>query len=52
MIDCDVHVYGDDEEFLAYVEPAQRDWFAGQGGLGLPGYPFTHPTGWFRRDSE
>ncbi len=52
MIDCDIHVYGDDEEFLAYVEPAQRDWFAGQGGLGLPGYPFGHPTGWFRRDSE
>ena len=52
MIDCDIHIYGDDEEFLSYVEPAQRDWFRGQGGLGLPGYPFGHPTGWFRRDAE
>ena len=52
MIDCDVHIYGDDEQFLSYIEPAQRDWFRGQAGLGLPGYSFAHPIGWFRRDSE
>ena len=39
MIDCDVHPQiGDPEELLAYVEPAQRDWFRAQGPtLGLPG---------------
>jgi predicted TIM-barrel fold metal-dependent hydrolase len=52
VIDCDIHIYADDEEFLSYVEPAQRDWFREQGGLGLPGYPFGHPTGWLRRDTE
>jgi predicted TIM-barrel fold metal-dependent hydrolase len=34
------------------VEPAQREWFRVQGSLGLPGYPFGHPTGWFRHDAE
>ena len=52
MIDCDIHIYGGDEEILSHVDPAQRDWFRLQGGLGLPGYPFGHPTGWFRHDSE
>jgi predicted TIM-barrel fold metal-dependent hydrolase len=51
MIDCDVHIYGSDDEILAYVDPGQREWFRLQGGLGLPGYPFGHPTGWFRHDS-
>jgi len=39
VIDCDVHPQiGDPEELLAYVEPAQRDWFRAQGPtLGLPG---------------
>ena len=54
MIDCDIHVQiGDVEEFLGYVEPAQREWFRAQGaGLGLPWYPWVHPHGWFRGDLE
>ncbi|MBA2536921.1 MAG: amidohydrolase, partial [Actinobacteria bacterium] len=52
LIDCDVHIYGADEEILSHVDPAERDWFRLQGGAGLPGYPFGHPTGWFRHDSE
>ena len=28
MIDCDVHVQiGDREDFLSFVDPAQREWF-------------------------
>lgn len=54
MIDCDIHINPSDlDEFLARVEPAQREWFRGQGPtLGLPGYPWSHPTGWFRQDAE
>jgi uncharacterized protein len=54
LIDCDIHVEIDDvEEFLAFVEPAQRDWFRAQGPtLGLPGYTWSHPKTWFRQDLE
>jgi predicted TIM-barrel fold metal-dependent hydrolase len=52
LIDCDVHIYGSDDEFLSYVDHAQRDWFRTQGGLALPGYPFGHPTGWIRHDAD
>jgi len=54
VIDCDVHPQiGDVEGFLAYVEPAQREWFRRQGPtLGLPGYPWSHPISWFRQDVE
>jgi uncharacterized protein len=51
MIDCDIHPQvGEVEEFLAFVEPGQRDWFRAQVSLGLPGYPWAHPTSWFRQD--
>ena len=54
MIDCDIHPQvGDPEELLAYVDPAQRDWFRAQGpSLGLPGYSWAHPSSWFRQDIE
>jgi uncharacterized protein len=54
MIDCDIHPQiADLEEFLAFVEPAQRDWFRAQGqSLGLPAYPWVHPVSWYRRDLE
>jgi len=54
VIDCDVHVQiGDLEEFVGYVEPAQREWFRAQGlSLGLPGYPWSHPVSWYRADLE
>jgi uncharacterized protein len=51
VIDCDVHPQiGDPEELLAYVEPAQREWFRGQGYYGLPGYSWAHPSSWYRQD--
>jgi predicted TIM-barrel fold metal-dependent hydrolase len=51
VIDCDIHPQiGDPEELLAYVEPAQREWFRGQAHLGLPGYSWAHPSSWFRQD--
>jgi hypothetical protein len=54
VIDCDIHPQvGDLEEFLGYVDPAQRDWFRTQGpSLGLPGYSWAHPTSWWRADIE
>ena len=54
MIDCDIHPQvGDVEEFLGYVDPAQREWFRGQGtSLGIPGYSWVHPSSWFRADIE
>ena len=55
MIDCDIHPQlGDPEEgLLPYIEPAQRDWFRLQGPtLGLPGYPWNHPTSFFRQDLD
>ncbi|MFN0154441.1 MAG: amidohydrolase family protein [Gaiella sp.] len=54
MIDLDVHVQiGDPEELLAFVEPAQQEWFRAQGAtFGTPGYPWMHPTSWFRQDLE
>ena len=54
MIDCDIHPQlGNVDEFLGYVEPAQREWFRLQGPtLGLPGYPWNHPSSFFRQDLE
>ncbi len=53
MIDCDVHPQiGDPEELIAYVEPAQREWFRGQPYFGLPGYSWAHPNSWYRQDLE
>jgi predicted TIM-barrel fold metal-dependent hydrolase len=54
MIDCDVHILiGDADEFLDYIDPGQREWFATRGPLlGLPDYPWAHPVSWFREDAE
>jgi predicted TIM-barrel fold metal-dependent hydrolase len=54
MIDCDIHQeLADLEEFVGFVEPAQREWFRAQGAmLGLPGYNWVHPNSWFRQDLE
>lgn len=53
MIDCDIHVLIDVDDLLSYVEPAQREWFRSRApGLGLPDYPWSHPTGWQRADAE
>jgi predicted TIM-barrel fold metal-dependent hydrolase len=53
LIDCDIHQeFGDAEEFLAFIEPGQRDWFRAQASFGLPGYTWSHPSEWFRQDLE
>jgi uncharacterized protein len=53
MIDCDIHPQiGDPEELISYVEPAQREWFRRQPYFGIPGYPWAHPTSWYRQDVE
>jgi predicted TIM-barrel fold metal-dependent hydrolase len=54
MIDCDIHPQiADHEELLSYIEPAQREWFREQvSSLGLPGYTYAHPQGWYRHDLE
>ena len=54
MIDCDVHVeWGDIEEIIVHIDPAQREWFRAQAQpLGLPGYPWVHPSSFFREDLE
>ena len=53
LIDCDIHQeFGDPEEFLAFIEPGQRDWFRAQASFGLPGYTWSHPSAWFRQDLE
>jgi predicted TIM-barrel fold metal-dependent hydrolase len=53
VIDCDIHPQiGDPEELLSYVEPAQREWFRRQPYFGIPGYPWAHPTSWYREDVE
>ncbi len=53
MIDCDIHnQIGDIEEFLGFVDPAQREWFRAMPALGTPGYAYTHPMGWHRDELE
>jgi uncharacterized protein len=53
VIDCDIHPQiGDSEELISYVEPAQREWFRRQVYFGIPGYPWAHPTSWYRQDVE
>ena len=54
MIDCDIHIQiGDREEFLGFMDPAQRAWFREQGPLlGMPGYTWGHPTGFMRDELE
>ena len=52
MIDCDVHVQiTHPEEILRYVDEAERDWYRNQAYLlGLPSYPWSNPSTWFRAD--
>src|SRR4051812_30231959 len=51
LIDCDIHhVIADQENFLSYMDPGQREWFRTRGDLGLPGYPWSHPFGFAQED--
>ena len=52
MIDCDVHVQiAHPEEILKFIDPAEREWYRAQAYLlGLPSYPWSNPSTWFRTD--
>jgi predicted TIM-barrel fold metal-dependent hydrolase len=51
VIDCDVHIEIPVEEFLQFVEPAQREWFR-RASLGTPADLWHHPTNWFRDELD
>src|SRR3954466_14490947 len=49
LIDCDIHVgYETVLDLAPYLEPATREVVVncGTNGLGMPSYPWYHPTGW------
>ena len=52
MIDCDVHVQiTHPEEILKFIDEPEREWYRNQAYLlGLPGYPWSNPSTWFRGD--
>jgi predicted TIM-barrel fold metal-dependent hydrolase len=54
MIDCDVHQnLSSIEELFPYLPEAVREHLVhgGYAGVGFPEYPWTHPEGFWRRDS-
>src|SRR5919112_405488 len=49
LIDCDIHVgYETLLDLAPYLDPATRELVVncGTNGLGMPSYPWYHPTGW------
>jgi predicted TIM-barrel fold metal-dependent hydrolase len=54
LIDCDIHVgYETVLDLAPYLDPATRELVVncGTNGLGMPTYPWYHPTGWLRNDA-
>jgi predicted TIM-barrel fold metal-dependent hydrolase len=54
LIDCDIHVgYETLLDLAPYLDPATREVVVncGTNGLGMPSYPWYHPTGWLRTDA-
>jgi len=54
LIDCDIHVgYETVLDVAPYLDPAMRELVVncGTNGLGMPSYPWYHPTGWLRGDA-
>ena len=54
LIDCDVHVgYDSLLELLPYLDGPTRELVqhSGTNGLGMPSYPWYHPSGWLRKDA-
>ena len=54
LIDCDIHVgYETLLDLAPYLDPATREHVVncGTNGLGMPSYPWYHPTGWLRNDA-
>src|SRR3954464_9614675 len=54
MIDCDVHQnFRSIHDLLPYMAPEHREHVSagGYGGIDFPGYPWSHPEGFLRRDA-
>ena len=54
LVDCDIHVgYETLLDLAPYLDPATRELVVncGTNGLGMPSYPWYHPTGWLRNDA-
>jgi hypothetical protein len=54
LIDCDIHVgYETLGELVPYLDGATAELVqqSGTNGLGMPSYPWYHPTGWLRADA-
>ncbi|MDX6572313.1 MAG: uncharacterized protein QOC86_1469, partial [Gaiellales bacterium] len=54
LVDCDIHIGpGNVLELAEHTDSATRDLLlhSGTEGLGLPDYPWYHPTGWVRKDA-
>jgi uncharacterized protein len=54
LIDCDIHVtHRSLAELAPYADVHTRELIerSGTNGLQMPTYPWTHPTGWLRRDT-
>ena len=54
LVDSDIHVgYDTLLDLVDYLDPATREIVvhSGTAGLGMPNYPWYHPTGWVRGDA-
>lgn len=54
LIDCDIHVgYESLRDLVSYLDGATAELVeqSGANGLGMPSYPWYHPTGWLRSDA-
>lgn len=54
LIDCDIHVgYASLRDLVPHLDGATAELVeqSGTNGLGMPSYPWFHPTGWLRGDS-
>src|SRR5690242_6372903 len=54
LIDCDVHVgYDSLLDLTPYLDGPTRELVehSGTNGLGMPSYPWYHPSGWLRKDA-
>jgi hypothetical protein len=54
LVDCDIHVgYHSLRDLLPHLDGATAELVleSGTNGLGMPSYPWYHPTGWLRTDT-
>ncbi len=54
LVDCDIHVgYHSLRDLLPHLDgpTAELVLESGTNGLGMPSYPWYHPSGWLRTDT-